>query len=70
MATTFIKRSTSNARKRILVVDDHPMMRTGLSQIVNAQPGLEVFGEAGSPAEALEKLSPKLPDLIMADLTM
>ena len=70
MATTFIKRSTGTARKQILVVDDHPMMRTGLAQIVNAQPGLEVFGEAGSPAEALEKLSPKLPDLIMADLTM
>ena len=70
MATTFIKRSTGTARKQILVVDDHPMMRTGLAQIVNAQPGLEVFGEAGSPAEALEQLAPKLPDLIMADLTM
>ena len=70
MATTFIKHSTGTARKQILIVDDHPMMRTGLAQIVNAQPGLEVFGEAGSPAEALEQLAPKLPDLIMADLTM
>ena len=70
MATAFIKRSATTPRKKILIVDDHPMMRTGLSQIVKAQPGLEVFGEAGSPAEALEKLSAKLPDLIMADLTM
>ena len=70
MTTTSIKRSASTPRKRILVVDDHPMMRTGLAQIVKAQPGLEVFGEAGSPAEALEKMALKQPDLIMADLTM
>jgi len=56
--------------KRILIVDDHPMMRTGLTQIVNAQPGLEVCGGAGSPAEALALIPQCRPDLVLADLTM
>jgi DNA-binding NarL/FixJ family response regulator len=56
--------------KRVLVVDDHPMMRVGLVQIVNQQPGIEVCGEAGSPAEAMAQLAGGRPDLILADLAM
>lgn len=57
-------------RKRILVVDDHVMMRSGLTQLINQQPGLVVCGEAGGPAEAMEKIPRCRPDLIVADLTM
>ena len=59
-----------SSRKRILLVDDHPMMRAGLAQLINKQPDLEVCGEAGNPSEAFNELSRFQPDLILADITM
>jgi DNA-binding NarL/FixJ family response regulator len=58
------------SRKRILVVDDHPMMRAGLSQLINKQSAMEVRWEAGGPAEAMAMIPQHHPDLIIADLTM
>ena len=58
------------ARKRILLVDDHPMMRTGLAQIIDKQPDMVTCGEAGTAAEALEKVPGLSPDLILSDITM
>ena len=57
-------------RKRIMVVDDHPMMRAGLTQLISKQSSMEVCCEAGSPAEALASIPNHNPDLIIADLTM
>ncbi len=56
-------------RKTILLVDDHPMMRAGLEQLINRQPDLIVCGEAGNPTDAFGQLSKK-PDLILTDLTL
>lgn len=61
---------SAGSRKRILLVDDHPMMRAGLAQIINQQPGMEVCGEAGNPAEALAALPNCVPDLVVTDITM
>ena len=58
------------ARKRVLVVDDHPMTRAGDVQLINKQPDLEVCSEAGNPAEALGSISRVRPDLVVTDLTM
>ena len=58
------------ARRRILLVDDHPFMRAGLGQLIGCQPDLVVGGEAGNPAEALQALARQRPDLILTDLTM
>ncbi len=58
------------ARKHILLVDDHPMTRAGLAQLINKQPDLEVCCEARDPAQALSKVSQARPDLILTDLTM
>jgi DNA-binding NarL/FixJ family response regulator len=66
----FAPTPSKSARKRILIVDDHPMMRAGLAQLLNKQLGLEVCCEAGSPAEALAAIPRFAPDLILADLTM
>jgi DNA-binding NarL/FixJ family response regulator len=60
----------ANSRKRILVVDDHPMMRAGLTQLINKQPTMEVCWESGGPSEAMTALTQHSPDLIIADLTM
>jgi DNA-binding NarL/FixJ family response regulator len=62
--------ATKPARRRIFLVDDHPMTREGLAANINRQPDLEVCGEAGNPAEAITAL-PKLgPDLMVTDMTM
>lgn len=62
--------SPTPARKRILLVDDHPMMRAGLSGFINQQPDLEICAEAGSVAEALTQIAQKLPDLVITDITL
>ena len=62
--------TTSSSRKRLLLVDDHPMMRAGLAQLINKQPDLEVCGEAGNPAEALREIPRCQPDLLVTDITM
>jgi len=60
----------AKSRKRIMVVDDHPLMRAGLTQLINKQTTMEVCWEAGGPNEALSMIPQHHPDLIIADLTM
>jgi DNA-binding NarL/FixJ family response regulator len=57
-------------RRWILVIDDHPMMRSGLSHVINLQPDMSVCGEAGKPSDVFHLLSRVSPDLILTDLTM
>ncbi len=63
-------KTRSISRKRLLLVDDHPMMRAGMAQLINRQPDLEVCCEAGSPAEALQEIARGRPDLVVTDITM
>jgi len=56
--------------RRILLVDDHPIMRHGLAQLIRAEGDLEVCGGAGSAAEGLEAVEKKQPDLAIVDLTL
>jgi len=56
--------------KRIMIVDDHPMMRAGLIQLIVRQPGLEVCAEAGNPPEAMKLIPNCRPDLIIVDVSM
>lgn len=62
--------AASAAKRRILLVDDHPMTREGLAANINRQPDMEVCGEAGSPAEAMSLLASLTPDLLVTDMTM
>ncbi|MGA2690918.1 MAG: response regulator transcription factor [Opitutaceae bacterium] len=57
-------------RKRILLVDDHPFMRAGLAQLIDLQPDMVVAGEAGNPAEAIQKFAVAKPDMVLTDMTM
>lgn len=56
--------------KRILLVDDHPIMRHGLAQLIRAEEGLDVCGDAGTAAAGLEAVGRCMPDLVVVDLTL
>ncbi|WP_300932721.1 response regulator transcription factor [Prosthecobacter sp.] len=56
--------------KRIVLIDDHPIMRHGLAQLIRAEDGLDVIGEAGSAREGLEVVANLKPDLAVIDLTL
>src|SRR5664279_2123700 len=58
------------ARKRILIVDDHPMMRQGLAQLINHEPDLTACAEADTAAQALKLISAAKPDLVLADISL
>jgi DNA-binding NarL/FixJ family response regulator len=55
---------------RVLVVDDHPLVRVGLASVINSEPDLEVCAEAGSVAAALEAVRASRPDLVVTDLSL
>jgi len=55
---------------RILLADDHAILRAGLKLLLDAQPDLEVIGEASNGARALSLAEELQPDLILLDLTM
>jgi len=64
------KSTRANAKTRILIVDDHPMMRQGLAQLVNNEPDLAVCCEAENAHQALAAIGKARPDLVLADITL
>jgi DNA-binding NarL/FixJ family response regulator len=55
---------------RILVADDHPVVRDGLVAILSTQPDFEVVGEAAGGAEVLQQVAALAPDVLLLDLAM
>ncbi|MDD5533301.1 MAG: response regulator transcription factor [Syntrophales bacterium] len=58
------------AKIRILIADDHAIVRDGLRQLLNAQPDMEVAGEAGDGIQALEAVKKLRPDVALLDIAM
>jgi DNA-binding NarL/FixJ family response regulator len=59
-----------SAVTRVLLVDDHPLVRDGLKARLAGLPGLEVVGEAGNASEAFEVVDATQPDLVLMDVGM
>lgn len=57
-------------KKRVLVVDDHPLLRLGLTALIEDEPDLEVCGQAAGYSEALTLVSKESPDAIIVDISI
>ncbi|MBZ5576570.1 MAG: response regulator transcription factor [Acidobacteriia bacterium] len=57
-------------RIRILLADDHPVVRQGFKMILDAQPDMEIVGEAGNGREAVELAESLKPDVVVMDVAM
>ena len=66
------KRGTMNeqARIRVLSVDDHPLLREGISTLINNQLDMCIVGEASSGREALERFRELQPDVTLMDIRL
>lgn len=57
-------------RKQLLIVDDHPMMRSGLTQLIDNTPDLKVGAEADNASQALQTVAGRSFDLILLDISL
>src|SRR5690606_42113210 len=60
----------ASAKIRVLIVDDSASVRTTLSQIISADPKLEVMGTAADPYVAVERIRQEVPDVMFLDIEL
>jgi DNA-binding NarL/FixJ family response regulator len=65
-----MSKKSAQKQKRILIVDDHPMMRQGLGQLIGAESDLTICGEAENAENALDAINSLKPDLVLADISL
>ena len=65
-----MEQMTMTKTHRLLIVDDHPIVRTGLRQMLESDPGLSVVGEAAGGPDALEQMRHHKPDLVLVDIVL
>jgi DNA-binding NarL/FixJ family response regulator len=64
------KKISGKAKQKLFIVDDHPMMRQGLAQLIQNEPDLSVCGEAENGRDAMAAIPAAKPDLVLADITL
>src|SRR5947207_1469227 len=64
------RRCRLTAEVRVVIVDDHPVVRQGLRTFLAVQEGIDVVGEAGDGAEAVAMVRTLTPDVVLLDLVM
>jgi DNA-binding NarL/FixJ family response regulator len=65
-----VKSPVPTARKKVFIVEDHPVFREGLVQIINGEGDLSVCGEAGDAEQAFEAIARLKPDLVLVDISL
>ena len=65
-----MSRNAEPARRRVLTVDDHPIVRHGLARMIEASPDLAVCGEVETVADAKHAIRTLEPDVVIVDLTL
>lgn len=60
----------SSAKIKVLVVDDHPIVRVGIAAIINARPDMTTVAQAGTAEEAIVLFERHLPDITLMDLRL
>jgi DNA-binding NarL/FixJ family response regulator len=70
MTVAYRQQSSAPAKKRILVVDDHPIVRQGLALLINREADLLVCGEAEDAMGAMHVLASAKPDVLIVDLSL
>ncbi|NUQ64235.1 MAG: response regulator transcription factor [Pirellulales bacterium] len=61
---------TEFTKYRVLIVDDHPIVRHGLAELIAHEPDLEVCGEAGDTPEALRQVDTTQPHVVIVDISL
>ncbi len=64
------KPRAAKVRRRILILDDHPVTCYGLRQLINHEADLQVCGDAETASQALAAIKANRPDLVLADITL
>src|SRR5262252_4559954 len=68
--STPLSASDLQTKSKVLLVDDHPIVRQGLTQLINAATDLVVCGEASTAREALNLLETLNPDIVIVDISL
>jgi DNA-binding NarL/FixJ family response regulator len=68
--TALKKAEPKNPKRRILLVDDHAIVRTGFAEIINGESDLQVCGQASSAPSAVEAITRLKPDAVVVDLSL
>jgi DNA-binding NarL/FixJ family response regulator len=61
---------SGSGRLRIVIVDDHPIVRKGLTELINNEPDMVVCGESGTIRDGLERIRLERPDVAVVDLSL
>jgi DNA-binding NarL/FixJ family response regulator len=64
------RQSDADTRKKVLIVDDHPLVREGLARVINQQHDLVVCGEAGDARTGLSAVVKTRPDVVIVDISL
>lgn len=64
------KNNSGNSRHHVFIVDDHPLVREGLANLINQQTDLEVTGEAEDSGGAITGIGTNLPDVVLVDISL
>jgi len=62
--------ANANAKSRVILIDDHAIVRQGLAELINDQPDLMTCGEADSPPQAMKVIPETKPDVAVVDVSL